>query len=454
LREACAPARRPRLTSFSRLFDISTGSGACWRRSIFPILALFLMTAAFALTKTGRDALYFQRDGFFDLPKAYLGIAILAGPAAGLALTLMRRFGPRGSRIVSTLAMAALQVVYHALAEPGGGALMTTFFMLVPLLYGVLLAQAWLLASDLLEGAPRDMMPRLYSTLGASSMLGGMAGAGLARALSEGVEASLLILLGATALTASAAVMSGAQLSCRVARMANPESGIAPVSGEYPPLARMFGILKGRYPLLLALAGATGSAVGVLIEFQFYWSVADPASTPRDNVTLFASFYLLLNAAALVVQVLVMPVLQRVAGVEGSLLVLPAAMLGGAATVAATGAAIGRAMLRIAESGLKSSIHRVGWEQAFLPLERRARSIAKLLVDGVAARIGEGVAAGILLVWLSGIDRGSVASPGLWIAYTLIGGSALWLVLVARLRPDLRAFAGREWRADIPLPDG
>ncbi len=57
-----------------------------------------MLMAAVNLVKTGRDALYFQKDGIFDLPKAYLGIAVLSLPMALATLGLMRGIGPRRAR--------------------------------------------------------------------------------------------------------------------------------------------------------------------------------------------------------------------------------------------------------------------------------------------------------------------------------------------------------------------
>ncbi len=57
--------------------------GRAWRVGGLHVGAsVFLLMAAVILVKTGRDALYFQKDGIFDLPKAYLGIAVLSLPMA------------------------------------------------------------------------------------------------------------------------------------------------------------------------------------------------------------------------------------------------------------------------------------------------------------------------------------------------------------------------------------
>ena len=52
------------------------------------------MTFSFICVKTGRDALYFRLDGIYDLPKAYLGIALLSLPVAAAMLeTIEQRDG-------------------------------------------------------------------------------------------------------------------------------------------------------------------------------------------------------------------------------------------------------------------------------------------------------------------------------------------------------------------------
>ena len=164
-----------------RRLRLDPGMTACWWRTFFPSLALLLVTAAFILTKTGRDTLFFQHDGLAALPKAYLLIAILSAPAALGTLGLMRLFGPRGARVISLLMMAALQVFFYASVSAesarGGSGHMTMFFVLIPLLYGVLLSLTWLMGADLLDSAPRFVHARLYSTMGAASMVGGLLGA-------------------------------------------------------------------------------------------------------------------------------------------------------------------------------------------------------------------------------------------------------------------------------------
>ena len=87
-----------------------------------------------------------------------------------------------------------------------------------------------------------------------------------------------------------------------------------------------------------------------------------------------------------------------------------------------TGLARLRLRLRLAEGGLKSSIHRVSWEQAYLPLTPGHRGTAKLIIDGAASRIAEGAAALLLFAWMASVAEGAdFARQDLsWITYALL----------------------------------
>jgi hypothetical protein len=441
----------------SKRFQLDPGMAACWWRTSFPSAALFLVTAALTMTKTGRDALFFQRDGIRDLPQAYLLIAVLSAPAAGGTLGLMRLFGPRGARVLSLLLMAGLQIALYTVVRPGGGPGMTLFFVTIPLLYGVLLSVTWLLGADLLDTAPRFVLARLYSTMGASAMLGGLTGAAFGKTFANRLAPEAFLLLGAALLMAAAAVVKIAHRAFPVDVFVENQGPMpVPDEGAVPPPMAMLRLLKHRYTMLLAGVSMIASVVGVFIEFQFYWAAASAAGSEREMLNLFANFYIVLNGTALLLQVFGAPPLQRLLGIYGSLVILPASLLGVSALLALTTSTLARAGLRVTEGGLKSSIHRSNWEQAYLPLDRPRRAVAKILVDGVASRIGEGTAAMLLLATRPQVTASVERS---WVMAVLIAGSSLWLALTMALRrsrqaPDLLPEIPGELRADLPIPDG
>jgi AAA family ATP:ADP antiporter len=421
--------------------------------------SVLLMTAAFVLTKTGRDALYFQEKGLLDLPWAYLGMALLAVPFACLVLRGMLKTGACRARIAGPLLMALVQVCFFPFVKPGGGWVMTFFFLLVPLAYGVLLSMAWLLGAELVIDAPQRFRTRGYSTLGSASILGGVGGGLSAKALAPWLDPDSFLVVGAAGLIFCSAVTLYTQR--RFLSAAPLPGGRFPTTKEatMPPLTDLFGTLKHRYVAWLFVIAVVASLVGVLIEFQFYLVAATRAGDAHDRSDFFASFYFALNGVALFLQIVGMPWLQRRIGVSGSLLVLPAALLDGSAWVLLTLPNASRTALRVIEGGLKASVHRPNWEQTYLSLERSPRALAKLLVDGMGARIGEGMAGALLLVWLQMISEASdtAALATSWIPYALLSGTLLWTGFgfalghcFARECPDLQD--GR-FHLGVPLPD-
>jgi ATP/ADP translocase len=87
---------------------------------------------------------------------------------------------------------------------------------------------------------------------------------------------------------------------------------------------------------------------------------------------------------------------------------------------------------------LKSSIHRSIWEQAFIPVDSSERSVVKVFVDGIGARIAEGLGATLIFVWLMRIEATDAFTlDTAWIAWILLPTAAVWLWLTRNLRMDL-----------------
>ncbi len=395
-------------------------------------LAILLITASFVLVKTGRDALYVQQRGIFDLPIAYLSMAVFSFPTAFGMLWLIRGVGPRRARAVALLGGAALLAVFWQIAEPGSGARMTALFVAVPLLYGVLFASTWLLASELFNGLPEERVSRAYARIGAGSIVGGLLGGVGARMLASAVAPQTFFGIGALVLGTSAVVVVFTQ-----ARHA--PRPVEQQASERPHLASARLFLRQRYGAILFGLAVLGAVVGVLIEFQFYWAASASGAGEREQSLYFANLYLLLNAAALAVQLVVMPRVQRSLGIVGSLIVMPAMLLGGAVLVSLSAGLAARGALRVTEGGLKASIHRANWEQAFLPAGSE-RDVAKLVVDGMGAHLGAGLIAVPLYLWLHAVVGNDPLSEhsGAWMSWLLIASTAVLIVTTRLLKPWLR----------------
>jgi len=433
--------------------NIAPSEATARERTAFVVLAILLMTASFMLVKTGRDALYFQERGLFDLPKAYIGIAVMSVPFAFITLGMMRAVGPRAARIIAPLVVAGSFAVAVVYATPGGGLFNTALFIAIPLSFGVLFSLSWLLAADLLDGLPGERLARFYGVIGAGSIIGGMLGALAAKLVAAHITPRMLLWIGCGVLTASALTMLVAQNRYPPRQISTPAR-----TKDLSAGGGVLDVMRHRYVGLLLVVAMTASLTGIFIEFQFYLAAATSNNSGQQNVRFFANFYLLLNGGALLVQLYVMPRLQRLVGVGGSLLIMPVAILGGAAALAGYATPLMRSGLKLAEGGLKASVHRSNWEQAFLPVSSERRAAAKLIIDGAAARVAEGLAAVALYIWLlSAVGDGSLAGRSTsWLTYVIIVTALAWVGLTWLLRRGVDEHArgaDEAFRADIPLPD-
>ncbi|MBI4521488.1 MAG: hypothetical protein HY701_11680 [Gemmatimonadetes bacterium] len=313
---------------------------------------------------------------------------------------------------------------------------MTSFFMLVPLAYSVLFSLAWLLGADLLDHRTDGDRVTFYSRTAAASLVGGVTGALVARFLASQVEPNVLLAAAAGSLILAVLVMALAQRRCQ--RRYSGGQARPPVVAQ--PLK---SLSREPYFRVLLAVGALAALVGVLVEFQFYVAASGSSSTTRESTLFFANLYLLLSVLALFVQLLVTPRLQRWVGVGGALLVLPGALALLAPVAIMNASPALRSALRLTEGGLKSSVHRASWEQAFLPLSGHRRAAAKLLIDGAAARIAEGTAALVLYAWLTLMvgPRDLTSQDSAWITYALLASSLTWVLLTVRMA-RMRSSAG------------
>ncbi|MDP1569303.1 MAG: hypothetical protein Q8L86_04805 [Vicinamibacterales bacterium] len=399
---------------------------------------LFLLTAAFVLAKTGRDALYFQRDGIRDLPLAYGGIALTALPMAVALLAAVRRFGTSATRATMLLMMAGALAVVAWAARPGAGPGMTLFFVLIPVAFGAAFSLAWLLVAETI-GRTGPQLAAAYSRAGAASIAGGIGGAALARVLSASVSPQSLLLLAGLGVLAAVAVIRRTERRFPGPPLPTPTGPVVTGSATRAALSQ---------PYVRLLLGITALAAigGVLIEFQFYWHVSSLEAGDEGPSARFANLYLGLNLAAFVLQLTAGARLQRRIGVAGALAVLPLVITGLLPIVIGLAAGAAFAALRLAEGGLKASLYRVGWEQVYLLVGDRCRTEARLVVDGMGIRAAEGGAALLLYAGMQTPD-----ALARWLPWGLLVLALLWVALVARLRPYLASAAATGDATGAPL---
>jgi len=400
-------------------------------QSWYPIFAVGLTMVSFIMIKTGRDAVFFQEGGLRKLPIVYIWIAVAAIPAAVLHLRALDRWGARKTRTSLFFLTALLFLPFIPFVDTHHPRAMTLFFIFVPPIFAAVFAGAWLLASDLLEGADGAMLRKVYTRIGAASMVGGISGGFLSKGISLIVEPRYLVAGGAS-------ILIGTGFLVAQAHRRNPVEMLVPKprgSKNNHTAHVTFGgpqsiLMRQRYTLVLIGISTLATIAALYIDFQFY---ATATITGNSNAQFFANFYIVLNLVSLAIQLFVAPRLQARLGVIGALLLLPTALLGGAGLFSFWSIVQGRTVLKVLEGGLKSSIHRSMWEQVYLPINRKFRDMAKMVVDGAVQRLAEGLGSVALLVWLRANDLPLNQLNYGWITWVIVAAIVLWILLTRAL---------------------
>jgi len=404
-------------------------------KTLLLALALGFTTLAFIVAKTGRDALFFQGSGgLLQLPLIYLNIGAASLPLAIVFVKTMKGWGARPARLgVFTLA-AAVMMLASPFLQPGENKLLLGIFMFIPAIFGLLFASLWLLVSDIFDKTEKSEAAHAFSKIGAATLAGGMSGGLISKALAPHFDPQWMIFL-------AAIVIFGVIGLIRHIHGAFP-TNIAEQSDNTKTKIGFLAPLNNKYAVTLLLISMTGALAGLLIDFQFYAAAASATMGSKGNANFFANFYILLNFSSLLLQLFATPKIQDKVGLRGGLMVLPFALIGGATFATAAATAFSRSVLRVTEGGLRSSVHRSIWEQAFIPVDSSERSSVKIAVDGIAARIAEAIGAVAILFWLKQVVPDGVIKMPLdtrWISWVLLVTVVIWLFVTRKLRVQVKA---------------
>jgi ATP:ADP antiporter, AAA family len=376
-------------------------------------LVLFGILAAHTILETARDALFLARLPPSQLPWMYLAMAAIAVTLSNWGTRRLRGSGALASLLASCSAGTFL--FWTTGSSPGAWAL-RALYVWTGLVSTLAAVQFWLVVGSIYT---ITQAKRTYAVIGLGSLLGAIAGGGLASLVSARVDAHHLLLVSAVVLAATAfgpATWLGN-------RAIAPGADAAP--GE-PPFVEGLRLIR-LHPYLSRLAGIVliSTVAVTLADYVFKSAVA--RAVPADELAaFFASFYTVLNGLALAMQLFVVSWLMRVLGVNRALWVLPALLVIGATGVVAGGGLVAVLLLKGADGVLRPCLHRVGMELLFVPVPDRLRSFAKL-TDVLGQRGGQALASVFILVWLVG-GRGDTV---LAIISALL--CVLWIVLTANL---------------------
>jgi ATP:ADP antiporter, AAA family len=386
-----------------------------WSASVL----LFAIMAAHALLETARDAVFLAKLGSDALALGYLAIAALA--LVTLAIVKRTKLAPRGL-LVAVLVIGAIGTFVMSATLSAHPAMAFVLYLWTGVIITVALPSFWLVAE---HGWRMGNAKRNLAFIATGGALGALAGSAVAFVLARFFDANTLVTIAGVGYTlATLAAAKPCSRATAPARLAEEQrEGAAPAS----------------YARLLLLLGVVATITLTLGDLMFKRVLAE--RLPADDLASWlAAIYTALNLLGLGVQFFVTTRILQRASVGTALTVLPVLVLVSALGFIAGAALVAVIVLKLADGSLRHNLHRVASEILFIPLGVAARDRVKPIIDTVAQRGGQALAAIAALLF---------ATDARALAVTLVAGVPLWIAVLAVVR---RAYV-RRFRAGLAAHD-
>jgi ATP/ADP translocase len=406
-----------------RLLPIRAGER---RDTLAAFLTLFGLVGSHAVLETARDALFLAKIAAARLPYVFVAIAALSFVVARLPSLVGRRAKGRATLTAWTLAAAAITLGFYGLLARLGASGLYALYVWSGLVTTLVVARFWALAGGLFS---LTQAKRLYPIIGAGSVVGAIAGSGVAGVLARIVAPRQLLLVAACGLAITSLVP--ALLGGAAGEPATAADGSPRVKDDLGYLART--------PYARRVVGSMLVATVCLTIGDFLFkSMVARLVPPAQLASFLGSVYFACNGLSLVCQLFVVGGILRRFSLGASLAILPALLAIGGAGVASTGALAAIVALRGADGGLRYSLHRTASELLLLPFGVEARRRIRALVDVAAIRGGQVVAAVVLLV------LGALGASSRVVAVALVVTALAWAATAIALRgPYIELFRAR-----------
>jgi len=351
------------------------------RRALLLGLTLFALTGSFTLARTVRDALFLARFPADMLPYIFVGVGVASAGGSLVVARLTRHWPIRKSLGNGATLTALCLVTFAGLLQARVAALV--FYLWVNLFSLVLFSQFWMFANSVAN--PREAR-RTFGTVAAAGTLGGLFGGLLSGTLSLWTPIAL--------------VVAAALLVLPVPFVVRALEARGPREDAPRPYAEKSSITTP-YVRWLALMTLSLVVVSGLVDYQFKVDLQGRFRSADSLALVLALFYSGVNAAVLVLQLLLTRPLMRKLGAGWSSGLLPAGLGIGAVSMIVFPGLGSTLLTRLWDRALRFSVHRVAGELFYFPLERGLRQRARAAIEA-GVRLSDAVA-GVLILALGTI---------------------------------------------------
>jgi ATP/ADP translocase/HEAT repeat protein len=384
---------------------------------------LFFLLAANNVIKIVRDSLFLSRFPITQLPYVYL----LAGLIAAMVVGAYSRYTsklPFSSIILVSLAVVGssaiifwLLVTFHA-----AGWVLYVYYMWSAVVGLILVAQFWTLSNEMFT--PQDGK-RLFGIITAGGTLGGMTGgivANWAVSFLFGTNELLWFVVALFAGAYGVAYLATREQQVRV--VAHPRQDVPTAAQDLRGV--LSTVLGSRYLQTIAAIIFVSVIVSTLIDYQFKAAAKQAYQSAETLAGFFGSYYAWLSVVTLLAQLWLTGKVLMGLGLTPSLVFLPMTLLAGSVSLLAWPGLVTATATRLTEASLRTSINQSGVQVLYLPVPDSIRKKVKVFMDVTVERLGDAVAALLILSLSFVLGRSDVAL----LSYFSVGLVVIWIAVV------------------------
>ncbi len=409
--------------------DVRRGEGPT---ALTLLATLFVILCGYYVCKTVREPLILADAG--AEAKAY---------ASGLQALVLMLAVPAYSRVAAQVSRRTLVVgltlffvvnieIFWLLGTVGMPYLGIAFFVWVGIFNNAIVAQFWSYANDIYRP---DRGARLFPVIAIGATLGSPVGAWVAGQLFDaGIPALTLLHLAAVCLLVSLAGY------LQVERWQSDKKSPAAASKDDGTTRDGFAMLA-RNPylrliclllLLLNVVNTTGEYIlsrEVLRMADASAECAGDAAREACIGSFYGSYFFWVNVAAIAIQSLLVSRLVRAVGIAGVLLVLPIASFVTYAMVLSGAGFQAFRWTKTIENATDYSAMNTARQMLWLPTSRREKYAAKQAADTFVVRIGDVLAAGLVLAGTTFLSMDRQEFAGALLVVIAAWAGVAWLLI-------------------------
>jgi ATP:ADP antiporter, AAA family len=392
----------------------------------------FLSMGVFQILKPLKKGLFVEHYGADIELYAKLGnIAVAALAVVAFSFLFSRLQRQRLIYVLCLFFVVSFLALIPVLQDPSMFSIWG-FYFLGDLVTTLMVAAFWAYSTDL---SSPDQAKRLFGPIGAGGVIGGWMGSSSAKLLRAEVGQEGLLLLSAVMMAGVMVVTFAAERSARRTLAFRVPSREDLARKQEPAESKWKAALEGAS--LVVRSRYLAAIVGIVALYEVASQVADYQFTRQTEglsgvaatQAYLIDVYFYANLLAVVVQLFLVSLILRKAGLTLALLILPLALMGSSAAFLVMPTMFFSSLMVISDNGLNYSLQQTARESLYVVTSREAKYKARAFTNMFVQRTAKGIA--ILSTMAFGFLGVPVPSLSL-VTILMVGGMILLGIYAGR----------------------